>query len=165
MLRHPVTSEKLHRQVTAATAKYGPQWGRDTRLIALELEYNVAIEMAESAQILGRSYEDLLRNADTLHCEWEFRSLSQRFVRKDLFYHDAFLFELFSPVHRRYLMYLIGRMMQVFYSRNRRKMAYLRVVGRNVQEVLDQRAWGIYRVEQDVQVKPTRNRKDKSKDK
>jgi hypothetical protein len=143
--------KRLHKLVMSTDAAYGKNWPtRSNRFIALEFNYNVAIEMAESAQILGKMYERLLQHADSLECEHTFRELSGRFVGKDLFNHSAFLFDHFSPVHRRYLMYLIGKMMQEYYSRNRRKMAYARVMEKTRTEVLRQRAWGTYRVETDV---------------
>jgi hypothetical protein len=87
------------------------EWPLANRFVALELRYKIAIAMAESAQILGRMYERFLKSTSTLECEHEFRTLSKRFVKKDLFSHCAFLFEKFSPVHRRYLMYLMGKIM------------------------------------------------------
>ena len=148
----------LHKRVKETEAKYGKDWLklglRSLRFHQLEVGYSVAIEMAESAQILGRSYHGLLDEASTLECEQEFRSLSKRFLKKDLYTHNAFMFEHFSPVHRRFLMYLISAMMQEYYSRNRRKMAHARVImGDGIKEVLRGRAWGTYRVEDDVKPK------------
>lgn len=155
---------RLHKRIVEADAKYTKlQWMRSSNLFALDLDYMLAIEMAESAQILGRAQERLLQDASTLECEMEFRRLSRRFVKKDLFDHDAFLFESFSPVHRRYLMYLLGRPMQVFDSRNRRRMAYGGVMQKSREEVLAGRAWGTYRVEKDARAKATRKKKPKKR--
>ncbi len=154
---------KLHKQVVAADARYTKaQWMRNNQLFVLEMEYMLAIAMADSAQVLGEGYERLLKDADTLQCEWEFRHLSRRFVKKDLFDHHAFFFEAFSPAHRRFLMYLISRPMLEFYSRNRRNMAYGQIMSKTREEVLKERGWGTYRVEDDPAVKP-RVRKPKSR--
>jgi hypothetical protein len=106
--------------------------------------------MADSAQVLGRMYESYLQNAETLQCEHEFRTLSKRFIKKELFSHYAFLFEKLSPVNRRFLMYLIGKIMQHFYSRNRRRFAYGSIIGKTIQQALASRASGTYRVEKDT---------------
>jgi hypothetical protein len=118
----------------------------------IDFAYRLALVMAESAQIQGRAYDSLLLEATTLQCEHEFSRLSKRFLRKDLFNGTAFLFDVFSPEHRCYLMYLIHKMLGEFYSRNRRSMAYGQTMGATTPEVLDSRAWGTYRVELDVDI-------------
>ncbi len=143
--------KKLHKEVERTNAKFGSVWPRRDRFFILELQYNIAPERAESAQVLGQRYERFLQNAETLDCEMEFRWLSKRFVKRELFYHHAFLFERFSPVHRRYLMYLIGQIMQESYSRNHRNMAYGVISQKTMKEVLAERSWGTYRVEKDIE--------------
>ena len=152
--------KRLHKLVALMNAKHGEEWPLAGQLTDLELEYKISIAKAESAQVLGRMYEGFLQNATTLECEDEFLILSKGFVKKELFSHCAFLFEKFSPVHRRYLMYLIGKIMQEFYSRNRRKMAYGNVALKSRKEVLADRAWGTYRVEDDVEAATEREAKD-----
>ncbi len=139
---------RLHKQVKRAKARF-PEWPLANRLARLELDYMTAIEMAESAQILGRAYEGYLDNTTALDLENEFRWLSRRFLRRDLFNHDSFLFECFSPVHRRYLMYIVSRINQEYLRLNRRKMATGSVIGKTMNEVLADRSWGTYRVESD----------------
>ncbi len=142
--------KRLHKRVLETNAAYGEKWPRSNQLFSLEFDYKTAIAMAESAQILGRMYQGLLKSADPLECEREFNYLSTRFVKKDLFDHCAFLFEHLSPINRSYLMYLIGKMMQELHARNRRRMAR-RIIGtKSRKEVLGERAWDTYRVEDDV---------------
>lgn len=145
-----VELKQLHKDVRRTSRHRGDPRPLANAPFVVEFRYKVAIAMAESAQILGRAYERLLTSAGTLDCEWEFRSLSKRFIKKELFAGGAFLFENFSPVHRRYLMYLVGQIMQEFYSRNRRRMAYGNVASKTVKEVLAERSWGTYRVENDT---------------
>ncbi len=131
--------KQLHERISGANAQFGD-----------ELAYRIAIAKAESAQVLGQMHEDHLKGVSTLECERAFGELSRRFVKKDMFNHAAFLFENFSLVHRRYLMYLIGKIMQEHYSRTRRKVAYGNVALKSMEEVLADRAWGTYRVEDDA---------------
>jgi hypothetical protein len=131
--------KQLYQRISGTNARYGD-----------ELAYRVTIAKAESAQVLGQMYEDHLKSVSTLDCEHAFAELSKKFVKKDLFNHAAILFENFSLVHRRYLMYLIGKIMQEYYSRTRRRVAYGNVALKSMEEVLADRGWGTYRVEDDV---------------
>ncbi len=155
---------RLHRLATAADVKYGKAWPLRGSLIALEIEYIEAIEMADAAQILGKMYEDYLTNVEPLECENEFRMLAKRFLKKELFNGHAFLFENLSPVNRRYVIYLIGIIMQYHISRNRRKIASRTTINKTKEEALASRGWGAYRVENDtymkksIEPKPSRKR-------
>jgi hypothetical protein len=150
---------RLHRQVVAAQNKYGENFeSRNNRLLTLELDYRTVIEMADAAQVMGREYEGYLQHIEPLDCEWQFRSLSRRFIKRDIFDHYVFLFQKLSPINRRYVIYLIGRLMQTFYSQNRRKLAAFDA-GKSLVEVLASRAQGTYRVEDDAKaLKPPRKR-------
>jgi hypothetical protein len=131
-----------------------------TQLDVLEGRYNTAIAMAEGAQILGQRYERYLKTVTPLEREHELELLSWWFLKKkNLFRDNAFLFEELSAVNRRYLIYLVGKPLQHFYSRNRRTFAFGNVLGKSRQEVLASRAWGTYRVEDEFADKPARKRR------
>jgi len=140
--------KRLHKQVKRVKARFS-EWPVANKFTRLELDYMTAVEMAESTQILGRAYVRYLDNTTSLDLENEFRLVSKRFLRRDLFNHDSFLFECFSPVHRRYLMHIVSRITQEYLRLNRRKMATGRILGKTMNEVLADRSWGTYRVEND----------------
>jgi len=84
-----------------------------------EYELRVAIKMAESAQIEGRSYGELnKRDVSNLDLEHEFGYLSRMVLRRDLYEHGAHLFECFSQSQKRYLLYIIARMLRDFNRRH-----------------------------------------------
>jgi len=141
--------KNLYKRVLAVNESFGNKWPRTAEHFKLELDFKTAIVMAASAQVLGGRYRRLMQYASTLDCEREFTDLSKRVVKRNKLSYDASLFEAFSPVHRRLLLALIGRLLQTAYSRNRRKDAVMRVSERRMEQVLAERAHGTYRVEAD----------------
>jgi hypothetical protein len=116
-------------------------------------EYNlrVAINMAEAAQIEGRVYGELDKvPVSNLELEHAFGLLSRKFLHKNLYHHDAFLFECFSASQKQYLMYIISRMIRE-HSRRHRRTRVVYDTG-TLRETLKNRARGTYRVEDDVKL-------------
>jgi hypothetical protein len=113
---------RLQKRVDAAKHKYGPNWA--SRLDTLDLDYKAALLMVKSAKIEGVQYLRYYSDRTTpLELETEFRWLSTRFLHKNVFNHDAYLFEKLSPVNRRFVMYLVSRLTRDDRRRNRRNIA------------------------------------------
>ena len=125
-------------------------------LWSAEHDLIVAIKMAESAQTDGRTYGNLHEgDGRTISLELEFGFISRRSLHKDLFNHRAYLFECFTPSQRRYLMYLVSRMSLEYRRRNRRSDSVYNTD--SLEDVMKGRAWGTYRVEDDVRALKRRN--------
>ena len=125
---------KLQKKVDAVKAKHGG-FPLAPRFISLEMDYKTALQMKKSAQVEGAQYLRYYSSEVTpLELEMEFRRLSKRFLHTDLFNHDAYLFEKFSPVHRRYVMYVISRLTREHHRRYRRRMAGGVVLREDIEE-------------------------------
>ena len=109
------------------TAGRGLKWRRAlwaSRFDTLALDHKAACLMVKSAKTEGQQYLRCYSNQTTaLELETEFVRLSTRFLNKNLFNHDAYLFEKLSPVNRRYVMYLVSRLTRDDCRRNRRNIA------------------------------------------
>jgi hypothetical protein len=119
----------------------------------LSLDYMTAIDMAENAQWEGRKYGSLYNDDITsLDLEHEFCFISKRFLKKDLYNHDAFLFDHFTVSQKRYLLYILSRMSREYLRRKRRMRSANKVIAKEVEEVLKERFLGTYRVEEDLAI-------------
>jgi hypothetical protein len=111
--------------------------------------------MAELAQGEGCKYSDVHRAAVTdLDLEWEFGFISKRLLKVDLYSHAAYLFEPFHASQKRQLLDILSRMTREYERRKRRSIAWGLVEALPIEEVLDNRARGTYRVEEDTGVSP-----------
>ena len=123
------------------------------KMFSQDFDLRVAINMAEDAQAEGRIYGNLhKRPVSNVDLEHAFGSLSKSLVPpNDLFYKDANLFDCFSESQNRYLMYLVSRMLREHHRRNRRRR-FLYNSG-SLEQTMKDRAWGTYRVEEDVKAR------------
>jgi hypothetical protein len=140
---------RLHREVEERKARGAvhPRFG----LGELGFHYIAAIDMAESAQCKGREYGPLSKGEAPLDFEHEFSSISEKFLKKDLYRHSVAQATAFSPSQRRLLVYLLSMMSREYLRRKRRSMAWFRiqVTGRTIEQALRERFPGTYRVEED----------------
>lgn len=137
-----VELKRLHRVVDGDRGILSP---------ATEFRYKVALLMAEFAQAEGQKYGSIgRRDVSALDLEWEFRFLSREFVRRDLYDHAAYLFESYTPIERKYLLYVVSRLSRERLRRERRRRAQAEVCGESLEDILTNRAHGTYRVEDDV---------------
>jgi hypothetical protein len=120
----------------------------------LEQDYKTALQMAEAAQTEGREQAGVhTATVTSLDLENEFSFVSKRFLKADLYSHAAYLFDCFDARQKRHLYYnILWRMTREYTRRKRRSIASGLVEQWSVQELLDNRTRGTYRVEQDTQV-------------
>lgn len=140
--------KRLHCDVQACKAQRSGH--RFVVPVMLDLHYKTALEMAELAQAEGRAYGGIHQQEVTpLRLEHEFRFLSQRLLREDLYKHSADLFGLFTPTQRKYLFHILSRMGRKIMRRKCRLMATSSIIALSTEQVLNERFHGTYRVEND----------------
>ena len=140
---------RLHREVQRLrkTAAPHPRFG--VIPFQLDHEYRIALEMAEAARCEGRKYGSIHRDDITnLKLEHEFSFISKRFLKRDLYRNDAWLFECFSASQKRHLFYITSLMTREFLRNNRRAIAAGQVSGLSIDQVISGRSHGSFRVEE-----------------
>ena len=145
--------KRLHKEVVDRRARgdVHPKFG----LGILEFDYVTAINMAEAAQSEGRMYGSLYnRQVTPLDLEHEFSFISERFLKKDLYRNSVDLFSDFTLAQRRLLKYIVSRLAREEFRRNRRNLA--KPQGQTIQQALNERFHGTYRVEEDATIQPGR---------
>jgi len=130
-----------------------PHRGQGKIPFLLRFDYKAAIEMAEAAQCEGRKYGSICKHDLTsLDLESEFSFISRKFLKEDLYYGDAYLFDCFSGSQKGNILYIISRMSRTYQRRKRRRIAVNIVTPKSMKRVLKDRAMGTYRVEKDPAV-------------
>jgi hypothetical protein len=130
-----------------------PRRGQGKIPFLLRFYYKAAIEKAEAAQREGRKYGLLYDDDLTSHdLESEFSYISRKFLKKDLYYGEACLFDCFTSSQKRCLLYIVSKMSRTYQRRKRHRIAVNTVTPKDVRRVLKDRAIGTYRVEKDPTV-------------
>jgi hypothetical protein len=141
----------LHKEVQERMARgdVHPKFG----LGALEFDYVTATYMAEAAQSEGRMYGSLCnREVTPLDLEHEFSFISKRFLKKDVYRNSVDLYTYFTLPQRRLLKYIVSRLARDELRRNRRNLARFEAQGRTIEQALNERFPGTYRVEEDATI-------------
>jgi hypothetical protein len=113
---------RLRKKVEAAKIKGGghPRFGPVP--FELDFDYRVALEMEKDAKIEGQTYGEIAtRTIYGLELETEMSFLSKQFLKKDLYYGEANLFDWsFSPDQKKVLFYLLSLMIREQLRKTRR---------------------------------------------
>jgi hypothetical protein len=91
----------------------------------LDFDYRVALEMEKNAKLEGRAYGNIpARPISGLELEHELSLLSKKFVKKDLFYGTANLFDWsFTTNQKKIIFYVLSLMSRAWLRRTRRMRA------------------------------------------